>query len=262
MSLKPEYDGDALKAAGALLAISKSKTTDEVNGLYVLSKEGTFIRGDGMWHTATGLALHQLNGSKLIPMRPDFIDTFDAIDVKGTVPTAQEIEAGRTKGKPDSRDTQQTNITAAKAKQATKAAKAAKTDKTKKAKKAGKCPVSDTGGVSQTTVRRAWHLASRIVASRPWLEISGVGQYDVPSHLVVHDGPYGAALHFADDEGPTWEPRSAPEQDLHWEDVEDVDAVNPTGAVDWVERWGPPAPSTKLTLQSCHLHADRAPARH
>lgn len=94
MPLKPEYDGDAMKAPGAFLAVSKNKKTDEVLGLYVICDEGNFIRGNGLWITATGKALYQLHGSQLIPMDPAFIDTFDEMDKTGRKPTDDEITDG------------------------------------------------------------------------------------------------------------------------------------------------------------------------
>ena len=104
--------------------------------------------------------------------------------------------------------------------------------------------------MNPTTIRRAWQLAGRIVASRPWLDVSWVGGDGVPCHLVVHDGPFGAALHFDDDEGPTWEPRSLPDESLGWEDVEDIDALSQGAVVDWVECWGTPAQAPELTAKA------------
>ena len=64
-------------------------------------------------------------------------------------------------------------------------------------------------------------------------------------HLVVHDGAYGAALHFDDEAGPTWEPKTGPEEELEWADVEEMDAPDQVAPVDWVTAWGQGAPVTE-----------------
>lgn len=218
MPLKREYDGDALKAPGAFLAVSRDRSTGDFIGFYAFTQEGTYIRAHRMWITATGQALYQLSGSQIVKMDPAFIDAFDDLDEKGAIPSVEEIAAGSSNGGSGLPGTSEPSP-------------------------------NDVAGVSPTTIRRAWRLASRIVASRPWLEASWVGLSDVPFHLVVHDGPSGAALHFGDG-GPTWEPGSAPEQVIEWDDVDDVEAPNPTGAVDWVGSWGPPALSMDLTAKA------------
>jgi len=101
--------------------------------------------------------------------------------------------------------------------------------------------------LSTSTVQRAWLVASRIVASRPWLDVSWLEGYDYPGHLVVHDGSEGPALHFDSDEGPTWEPRLAPDVELDWDDVEDIDALDRLAPIDWAALWGASAPHAEVT---------------
>ncbi|MHA6510700.1 NAD-dependent deacylase [Tessaracoccus sp. Y1736] len=100
--------------------------------------------------------------------------------------------------------------------------------------------------MNRQTVRQAWHVASHIVGSRPWLDISWVDPGD-GGHLVVHDGPHGAALHFDDDQGPTWEPRSAPIREIDWDDVTESGSARLLGVTDWLECWGAPAEREQLT---------------
>jgi hypothetical protein len=107
-----------------------------------------------------------------------------------------------------------------------------------------------SAGVSPSTLARAWLIASRMVATRPGLTISWADWYDGPDHLVVHDGPLGAALHFDRDDGPTWESRTAPEQALRWRDVDDIDAPNAFASVDWATWWGEPMRSLDLTAKA------------
>lgn len=99
--------------------------------------------------------------------------------------------------------------------------------------------------VSAATVRRAWRIASRIVSSRPWLEVSWMVAAGHPDHLVVHDSWLGPALHFDDDEGPLWESRSSPDEELEWEEVEDLDVAH--SRVDWAAHWGAAAAAGALT---------------
>ncbi|WP_220488404.1 hypothetical protein [Tessaracoccus sp. MC1756] len=81
-------------------------------------------------------------------------------------------------------------------------------------------------------------MASEIVDRRPWLDISWI-TIDDHDHLVVHDGPHGAALHFDDELGPTWAPRTSSETPLHWDEVLEVNQDDPTTRVAWSEHWGP-----------------------
>ena len=99
------------------------------------------------------------------------------------------------------------------------------------------------------TTRRAWRVASEIVERRPWLDISWIGSSDA-GHLAVHDGAFGAALHFDDDEGPTWEPRSAPVRELEWEDATEIGSVLALGETDWLHCWGAPAPQDQMTSKA------------
>ena len=114
----------------------------------------------------------------------------------------------------------------------------------------GQAPVDGSASVSRRTLVRAWQVASRMVATRPDLTISWADWYDGPDHLVVHDGPLGAALHFDRDDGPTWESRTAPEQALRWRDVDDIDAPNAFAPVDWAAWWGEPMRSVDLTARA------------
>jgi len=216
MPLKAEHDGDIMKVPGARLLVCRSPDTGDFVGFYSLCSEGIFIRGCATWITAAGKARQQFNGSVVTHMMPEFIDFFDSLDVMGTIPTDAEI--------------------------------AEFVDHTYDPEKS---PDNDAAaGVDVTTIRRAWQLAGRIVASRPWLDVSWVGDGGVPCHLVVHDGPFGAALHFDEDEGPTWEPRSLPDVSLGWEDVEDLNALGQGAVVDWVECWGTPTQAPELTAKA------------
>lgn len=101
---------------------------------------------------------------------------------------------------------------------------------------------NDGADASQrANLRRAWRVASQIVNRRPWLDVSWVRLDEDFEHLVVHDGPHGAALHFDDDDGPTWAPRTSPETPLDWDETLGVNDADVTGPVDWSEQWGPAA---------------------
>ena len=99
------------------------------------------------------------------------------------------------------------------------------------------------------TVTRSWQVASRIVASRPELSVSWADWYDGPDHLVVHDGAFGSALHFDRDDGPTWESGTAPDRDLRWRDVQDIDAPNAFAPINWTAHWGQPVNDAGLTAK-------------
>lgn len=99
--------------------------------------------------------------------------------------------------------------------------------------------------MKEQSIRRAWRVASEIVSVRPWLDISWVS--DVEGHLVVHDGPLGAALHFDTDDGATWEPRSALVRELDWEDIAEAGSTRLLGGTDWRECWGAPAAEPQMT---------------
>lgn len=69
--MKPEWNGDPLSVPGSVLIVCSEQETDEFVALYALtSTDGTYIRGDGVWHTATGIALSQINFTKTIVARP------------------------------------------------------------------------------------------------------------------------------------------------------------------------------------------------
>jgi hypothetical protein len=213
MSLKAEHDGDIMKVPDARLLVCRNPDTRDFVGFYGLCSEGIFIRACATWITATGKARQQFNGTVVTYMMPEFIDFFDSLDVMGTIPTDTEI--------------------------------AQFVDHTYDPEKS---PDNDgAAGVNVTMIRRAWQLAAHLVASRPWLDVSWVGDGGIPGHLVVHDGPFGAALHFDEDRGPTWEPRSLPDVSLAWEDVEILNGLGQDAVVDWVECWGTPAQTPELT---------------
>jgi ADP-ribosylglycohydrolase len=109
---------------------------------------------------------------------------------------------------------------------------------------------ADGRGSSRATIRRAWHVASKIVASRPWLDVTWADWYADAGHLVVHDGAYGPALHFDRYDGPTLESRSSPERELEWADVEDTTSSNEIALVDWVGLWGLSVGSPELTAKA------------
>lgn len=59
-------------------------------------------------------------------------------------------------------------------------------------------------GLDRDLMVEVWRNVSRIVEERPWLLASwSEGSANIP-HVVVHDGPLGAALHFDDQGGPYW----------------------------------------------------------
>ena len=93
MALKPEHDGDITKVPGARILVSRNKPAGEFVGLYGFCSEGTLIRYQGSWITATGVALQKFNDTKVTHMTPEFIDVFDKLDVKGAIPSDEEIAA-------------------------------------------------------------------------------------------------------------------------------------------------------------------------
>lgn len=95
MALRPEYDGDALRVPGAVLAVAQNRGTQDFIGLYALTPEGSFIRANRMWITATGKALSQLNGARIVKMDSPFIDVFDDLDATGRKPSPSQVVAGR-----------------------------------------------------------------------------------------------------------------------------------------------------------------------
>jgi ADP-ribosylglycohydrolase len=92
--MKPEWNGDPLSAPGSVLIVCSRPETGEFVGLYALTPtDGSFIRGDGLWHTAAGKALSQVNFTKPTVMNPLFVYAFDPVDVAGGTPSAAMIAA-------------------------------------------------------------------------------------------------------------------------------------------------------------------------
>lgn len=94
MSLKSEHGGDPLSVPGTCLGVASNTDTGEFVGLYALTpNDGTYIRGDGGWHTAAGRAASQVNGTRFTPVRFDFVEVFDPLDLAGKVPTQQQVDS-------------------------------------------------------------------------------------------------------------------------------------------------------------------------
>lgn len=94
MPMKPEWNGDPLNAKGSVLIVCSRQETGEFVGLYALTPtDGTYIRGDGAWHTAAGKALSQVNFTKPTVMNPLFVYAFDPIDMAGETPSTEMIAA-------------------------------------------------------------------------------------------------------------------------------------------------------------------------
>ena len=107
MSLRPELDGDVTLIEGTMLASVLSAKDKAFVGFYALTPtEGTYIRGARTWITATGASLNKLNGAQLVGMEKSFIDTFDRLDVSGSIPTFEQIKAESVTGKLGSWDSQ------------------------------------------------------------------------------------------------------------------------------------------------------------
>lgn len=108
---------------------------------------------------------------------------------------------------------------------------------------------------------QAWNSALEIVAHRPWLVVSWIAFPGERGHLVVHDGAFGAALHFDDPEGPTLGGAAVESSSLDWDDLSTL-AHATTGAdesfVNWVEIWGSPTPEPTQTDRNAVLAALRA----
>ena len=101
---------------------------------------------------------------------------------------------------------------------------------------------------AQSLELQGWRAALEILGRRPWLVISWVTPPETNSgHLVLHDGAFGAALHFDDPDGPTLGGPSFEAMAIDWDDIPTHDEVASTEevdeySVDWVDCWGRPTP--------------------
>lgn len=64
--------------------------------------------------------------------------------------------------------------------------------------------MQDEEGLDQDLMVEVWRIASRTVLDRPWLLATWSDNTPNIPHVVVHDGTYGAALHFDHEDGPYW----------------------------------------------------------
>ncbi len=107
----------------------------------------------------------------------------------------------------------------------------------------------------------AWGHAIDIVTRRPWLMISWVQFPGEAGHLTVHDGAFGASLHFDNPDGPTLGGPGVQAAQLDWDDLstlEDASTTSDTSYVDWVSLWGAPTPSPAQTDRSAVFTALRS----
>lgn len=106
-----------------------------------------------------------------------------------------------------------------------------------------------------------WDRALEIIARRPWLIISWMRFPDEGGgHLAVHDGAFGAALHFDHPEGPTLGGQSVAVTPLDWSDLDTLTDASTDGDdsfVDWVGMWGAPTPEPVQTDRSAVFTALR-----
>lgn len=107
----------------------------------------------------------------------------------------------------------------------------------------------------------AWGHAIEIVTRRPWLMISWVQFPGEAGHLTVHDGAFGASLHFDNPDGPTLGGPGVEAAQLDWDDLstlEDASTTSDASYVDWVSLWGAPTPSPAQTDRSAVFTALRS----
>lgn len=100
----------------------------------------------------------------------------------------------------------------------------------------------NAGVLGPDFLAEAWVCAAELVRRRPWLTISWVAHPGLGPHLVVHDGPTGPALHFDDEEGPTFAGRDGAVS-LDWDEVLGEGAR-------WHFEWGPADADAALTPKS------------
>lgn len=107
----------------------------------------------------------------------------------------------------------------------------------------------------------AWGHAIEVVTRRPWLMISWVQFPGEAGHLTVHDGAFGASLHFDNPDGPTLGGAGVQAAQLDWEDLstlEDASTTADTSFVDWVSLWGAPTPAPAQTDRTAVISAMRS----
>lgn len=107
----------------------------------------------------------------------------------------------------------------------------------------------------------AWVEAIAIVTRRPWLVVSWVRFPGEDGHLAVHDGAFGAALHFDHDDGPTLGGQSIETTRLDWQVLRDLGNAatqEDQSSIDWVKLWGSPTPEPMITDRNSVLLALRA----
>lgn len=91
--------------------------------------------------------------------------------------------------------------------------------------------MQDREGLDHDLMVEVWRIASGIVASRPWLLATWSDASPNAPHIVVHDGPLGAALHFDSAEGPYWS--SGFSRRLTW-----AEAAGRPEPEEWEAGWG------------------------
>ncbi len=83
MSLTSDFGGDV-----ELLA-AFNMNDDTFIGVLAMSDAGAFVRADGQWIPLGGNNAAYL-GSKVVTVQEQFLDLFDKMDEKGTVPTTDQ----------------------------------------------------------------------------------------------------------------------------------------------------------------------------
>lgn len=91
------------------------------------------------------------------------------------------------------------------------------------------------GLLSPEDEKLAWIAATKIVAHRPWLRISWYADGPGTGHFAVHDGAFGAVLHFDDPHELTFGGVHNKEVQIAATDLESFDDSD----IDWKEHWGP-----------------------
>lgn len=91
--------------------------------------------------------------------------------------------------------------------------------------------MQDNGGLARNLMVEVWRITSGIVEARPWLLATWSDTTLNVPHLVVHDGPLGAALHFDSAQGPYWSSGFA--RRLTWSE-----AAGQPEPDEWATGWG------------------------
>ena len=97
--------------------------------------------------------------------------------------------------------------------------------------------MQDEEGLDQDLMVEVWRIASRTVLDRPWLLATWSDNTPNIPHVVVHDGTYGAALHFDHEDGPYW--AGGFTRRLTWADLSSDEPD------EWETGWGNRDPSRK-----------------